>query len=282
MEQIIKTIAAKTIHLKPRAATSHKGQNGKILIIGGSEDYIGAPALVGMSAKAALRSGSDLVMVAAPEKVAWAINCISPDIITHKLKCRNFMPRNCHEILKLAEKADVVEIGNGISFTPGAKEFMRRTIKQLIQMNKKIVVDAAAIRVIRLQDLENCVLLPHAKELEALLENSSLARINQDNVGTNTIIIKGHPETTIISKSGVALNKNGNAGMTHGGTGDVLAGIVSALWSQGNDAFTSACAATFVNGKAADNLFKKKGFGFIASDLVEEIPNVLKSFQNRI
>jgi len=112
------------IMLKTRRKTSHKGDNGNALIIGGSENYIGAPALVGMAALATLRSGADLVTVAAPSKVAWAINCISPDIITRKIKCKNFTEENIPRVLDFASQADVVVIGNGISFTPGAQDFM--------------------------------------------------------------------------------------------------------------------------------------------------------------
>jgi len=267
------------IVLKPRRKTSHKGDNGTVLIIGGSEDYIGAPALVGMGALAVLRSGADLVTVAAPEKVAWAINTISPDLITKKIKCANFTCDNVHAVLELANKADVVEIGNGIALTPGAREFMQEIIAKV---KRPMVIDAAALRAIRVQDMLYSVMLPHAKELEALLENSGMTEKNlQANLGANVLVRKGHPNTVIISKDKSAMNTTGNAGMTHGGTGDVLAGITAGLIAQGNDLFAAACAAAFVNGKAAELLYKKKGFGYLASDLVAVIPEVLRRFQRQ-
>ena len=73
-----------------RDKNSTKGDFGKILIIGGSQDYVGAPELAANAALSILRSGSDWVTVAAPEKVAWAINTISPDIITKKIECDYF------------------------------------------------------------------------------------------------------------------------------------------------------------------------------------------------
>jgi len=270
-------IDAKNIRLKPRKKNSHKGQNGKVLIIGGSEHYVGAPALVGMAAMAVLRSGADLVTVAAPAKVAWAINCISPDLITKKIACANFTPKNVQEVLKLTKDADVIEIGNGIAFTPGAKEFMQRIIAKF---NKPLVLDAAALRVVRMQQLKNAVLLPHAKELKALLANSRIKEKDlQKNLGTNVLIKKGHPKTIIMSRTKTETNTTGNAGMTHGGTGDVLAGIVAGLISQGNDPFIACCAAAYANGKAADILYKQKGFGYLASDLVNMMPFMLKQFQ---
>ncbi len=275
----MKTLTSRDIVLKPRKKTSHKGDNGTVLVVGGSEDYIGAPALVGMAAMAVLRSGADLVTVAAPEKVAWAINTIAPDLITKKIKCNNFTPKNVPEILWLAEKADVVEIGNGISFTPGAAEFMWNVATHV---RRPLVLDAAALRVVRLQDVSGAVFLPHAKEFEALLENSNVAPNDvQKHLGANVLVKKGHPGTEIISRDKIAVSSTGNAGMTHGGTGDVLAGIVAGLMAQGNDAFRAACAAVFINGKAADVLYKKKGFGYLASDLVDVIPSVLKRFQRQ-
>ncbi|VVB81660.1 ADP-dependent (S)-NAD(P)H-hydrate dehydratase [uncultured archaeon] len=261
--------------LIPRKRSSHKGDNGVVLIIGGSEDYIGAPALVGMSALAVLRSGADLVYVAAPEKVAWAINRIAPDIITRKIKCRNFSQKNVTEVLKLAKNADVIEIGNGISLESG--KFMQEIIKKV---NKPLVIDAAALRVIRLQDVKNAVLLPHAKEFEALLKNSRLTRKSvQKHLNNNILVIKGHPKTVIMSKNKTAINTAGNAGMSHGGTGDVLAGIVAGLLAQGNDPFTSAKVAAYVNGRAGELLYKKLGFGYLASDLVKTFPSILKKYQ---
>ncbi|HLF54464.1 MAG TPA: NAD(P)H-hydrate dehydratase [Candidatus Nanoarchaeia archaeon] len=265
--------------LKPRKKSSHKGDNGNVVIIGGSEDYIGAPTLVGMAALATLRSGADLVTVIAPEKVAWAINCIAPDIITKKIPCKNFLQKNVKQVLQLTKNADVVEIGNGIAFTSGAKKFMQQVIKKI---KKPMVIDAAALRVIRIQDVRNSVLLPHAKEYEVLLKNSRLKGNVQKYLGNNILVKKGHPVTAIISKNKIAYNKTGNAGMTHGGTGDVLAGIVSALIAQGNDAFMSAYAAVYVNGKAAELLYKKMGFGYLASDLIQVIPQVLRKFQKQI
>ncbi|MBI4016629.1 MAG: NAD(P)H-hydrate dehydratase [Candidatus Aenigmarchaeota archaeon] len=267
-------------NLKPRRKTSHKGENGVVLVVGGSEDYTGAPALVGMGALAVLRAGADLVTVASPEKVAWSINCIAPDLITKKIKCANFTRKNTNEIMALVKKADVVGIGNGISFTQGAKEFMQDVVKKVVCLRKPLVIDAAALRVIKLQDVENAVLLPHAKELEALLNNSRLEESEiRNNIETNVLVKKGHPLTTIFCRKKTASIKSGNAGMTHGGTGDVLAGITAGLIAQGNDLFTSAQAACYVNGKTADVLYKKMGFGYLASDMVRTIPFVLKKFQ---
>jgi len=271
-------ITSSNIKLKPRRKTSHKGQNGIVTVIGGSEDYVGAPALVGMSALAVLRSGADLVHVIAPEKTAWAINCIAPDIITHKLPGRHFSFVHVKRTLELIKHADVVVIGNGITLTPGEIKFVKEIIKRA---NKPLVIDAAALRITRIQDVKNAVLLPHAGELETLLKNSKLTGASvQKTLGTNILVKKGHPRTEIISKRAIAINKTGHAGMTHGGTGDVLAGIIAALIAQGNEPYIAACAATYVNGKTAESLSKELGFGYLASDFISALPRVLKKFQH--
>lgn len=266
------------LRLKKRSKTSHKGQNGIVAVIGGSEDYIGAPALVGMSARAVLRAGADLVHVIAPEKTAWAINCIAPDLITHKLPGKHFSTAHVKKILELIKNADVVVIGNGITLTSCEREFIKEIVKRA---NKPLVIDAAALRVVKVQDLKRAVLLPHAGELEELLSNSKLTIGKlQKHLNDNVLVKKGHPATEIISKNRKAVNTTGHPGMTHGGTGDVLAGIIAALIAQGNDPFTASWAAAYANGKAAELLAKEFGVGYIASDLILAIPRILKKMQN--
>ena len=93
--------------LKKRELESHKGENGKVLVIGGSNDYVGAPALVGL---AALRTGVDIVVVAAPEKAAWVINSYSPDLIVKKFEGDFFNWDNVKDVIELANDFDVIEI----------------------------------------------------------------------------------------------------------------------------------------------------------------------------
>jgi len=92
----MKFISKKNIILPTRKKQSHKGQNGKVLVIGGSRDYVGAVALAGL---AALRSGADWVTIAAPEKVGYAINAISPDLVVKKYKGDDFCVNRAKDIL---------------------------------------------------------------------------------------------------------------------------------------------------------------------------------------
>ena len=261
------------LKLPRRKAASHKGQNGRVLAIGGSGDYVGAIALAGL---AALRSGVDIVVVAAPEKTAWAVNCLSPDLITKKFSGKYFTQKHAGDIIKLSKSFDVVLIGNGLGLRNETKEFVRKVVKSV---KCPLVIDADAIKALRIQDICNAIITPHFGELEILLGNSKIGKNEiQKYVNGNVILLKG-PTDTIISKSKVVFNKTGNAGMTKGGTGDVLAGLCAGYLAQSHDLFQSACNAAYINGMIGDILLKKKkGFTYLSSDMVGEIGRVAEKF----
>lgn len=260
---------------------NRKGQNGRVLIIGGSQNYAGAPALAGL---AALRCGADLVTIAAPEKVAWAINTYSADLMTCKMKGADFGKKHFPELYTLVETNTVPLIGNGLS------QKAQILIKLFIQkIQKPMVLDAGALRVVDIRKLRNCILTPHLDELRSLLENAGypftakelehiyrsnphkLLKLIQGIIGSNVLLLKG-PIDYIISKNKIVQNRTGNPGMSKGGTGDVLAGLCAGFLAQSGKLFESAVAAAYMNGLAGDILLKrKKGYSFLASDIAEEI-----------
>ncbi|MBI2145604.1 NAD(P)H-hydrate dehydratase [Candidatus Woesearchaeota archaeon] len=267
------------MRLRKRDSNSRKGDNGRVLVIGGSIDYVGAAYLAGM---AAFRSGADLVHVAAPEKAAWALNCLSADLITKKFRGNFFTTAAINELVSMSKKFDVTVIGNGIGKGVKTLNFAAAACRKITRPK---VIDADAISAIKLQDVQNSVITPHAGEYLVLMRNSNcdgnfgqLQKI----IGSNVVVLKGHVDkklgrvNVIISKDDVAYSKGGNPGMTVGGTGDVLAGLIAGLMAQHNDPLTSAKAALYANGKAADKLLAKYGYGFTASDLLEEAPQALK------
>lgn len=275
--------------LMERKKTSHKGENGYVLMIGGSEDYVGAVTLAGL---AALRTCCDSVTVAAPEKVAWAINCHSPDLITKKIKGgTHFTIKNAKEMVKFAEKFDAVLIGNGI--TRRADKFCQYFIKK---SQKLKVVDADALKSMSFKEFHNSVLTPHEAELEMMLVNSNkeflLPKLRESNAkekaeilqgnlryflqNDNVLLVKG-PTDIVISKNKIAYNRTGNQGMTKAGTGDVLAGLVVGFLAKTEDPFKSALAGAYINGFIGDALLKrKKGYSFIASDIIEDLSRISK------
>jgi len=268
-----------------RKKTSHKGENGSVLIIGGSEEYVGAVALAGL---AALRAGCDLVTIAAPEKVAWTINRYSPDLISHKLKAA-FTVKLAKELVKYADSFDAILIGNGI--TRKADKFVHYFIKKSPTMK---VIDADALKGLSFKDFSNAILTPHETELEMMLVNSSkeflLPKLRESNAkekaeilqgnlryflqNNNVLLVKGATDL-ILSRNKIAYNRTGNQGMTKGGTGDVLAGLVAGFLAKSHDMFKSAVAAAYINGFVGDQLLKKKkGYCFIASDILHDLGNI--------
>ena len=280
-------ITKSQISLPKRRESSHKGDNGLVLAVGGSKDFVGAVALAGL---AALRSGVDLVKVIAPEKVAWAVNAYSPDLMTMKLKAEYFKPSHFSDVKNSMERFDVLLIGNGIGLRYETKKFCKKLIKSI---KKFEVIDADAIKAISMDDAKNSIITPHSKELEYFLKNSKIKKniistINDEKnlikkskliqkttqkflYRNNIILLKGRIDA-IISKNKIFYNKTGNAGMTKGGTGDVLAGLCAGYLAQSKDLLQSAVNAAYFNGLIGDILLKKKkGFTYLASDMVEEI-----------
>jgi ADP-dependent NAD(P)H-hydrate dehydratase / NAD(P)H-hydrate epimerase len=274
--------------LMDRKKTSHKGENGSALIIGGSEEYVGALTLASL---AALRAGCDLVTIAAAEKVAWIVNSYAPDIITHKVKTGNFTVKTAKELIKYADRFDAVLIGNGI--TRKADKFCNHFIKKSPALK---VIDADALKSLSFKDFSNAILTPHEAELELMLINShkefllpklkmgnakEKAEILQGNLryflqNNNVLVVKGATDI-IISRNKIAYNRTGNQGMTKGGTGDVLAGLTVGFLAKSKDLFKSAVAASYINGFIGDQLNKKKkGYAFIASDILADLENISK------
>ena len=297
----MKYISKKDIILPKRKKSSKKGDNGKVLVIGGSKTYIGAVSLAGL---AALRSGVDWVTIAAPEKVAWCVNALSPDIVSVKLKGNFFSSKHTNKIRKLAKKYDVVLIGNGMGLNKETIKFNKQIIKKIKILK---VIDADGIKAISTADLENSIITPHIKELQIFMENSKINEImikrsikekdiemkakiirktikllgvknNNKNFfeNNNVLLLKGKIDI-IISNDLTFFNKTGNAGMSKAGTGDVLAGLCAGFLAQSKDLMQSAVNAAYFNGLIGDILLKKKkGFTYLASDMVEEIKKILK------
>lgn len=273
------------LSLPPRRRAAHKGDYGRVLVIAGSEKYPGAAALAASAALSVLRSGADLVTVMAPEKVAWAVNCLVPDIITIKLKGTHFTANHAAAVIREAVCHDVVLIGPGIGQQSG--QFIRHVCRSIPQPK---VIDADAIKAVCIQDVQNAVFTPHHKEYEILLQNSRLNYgVRKDGVrkalGRNVILLKG-PIDVIMSKTKIAHNKTGNPVMAKGGTGDVLAGLCAGFLAQMKpdtrkgtaryDLFKAACMAAYLNGAVGDYLLKKRGRTFIAGDIISNLHNVWK------
>ncbi|MGD6805533.1 MAG: NAD(P)H-hydrate dehydratase [Candidatus Bathyarchaeia archaeon] len=275
--------------VKPRSLTGHKGDFGRLLVIGGSEVYSGAPTLVSL---AAMRTGVDLVYLATPEKNAYEISSMSPDLITVKLEGDNLNPANMETLKPYIQAVDVVAMGPGLGLKPETQEFVKACIDAVEKAGKPLLLDADGLKAFAKfkRPLKvPLVLTPHAGEyailtgetlpedttklVEAIMKNAK--KLNA------TILVKGKVDL-ICDKERSKLNFTGNPGMTVGGTGDVLGGIVAGLMAQHVDPFEAAVAGAFVNGAAGDFVAREIGYHMVATDIIDWIPKVLEDPMSHI
>lgn len=254
-----------------RREDSHKGENGKVLIIAGSKDYTGAAVLTSLACEAVLRAGADLVVACCPEKVGWVVNTYLPDAIVKKFETNHFQQKHAEKIIPDSENFDSILIGPGLS--EKSEQFIKKIIEQT---NTRKVIDATAIKLADLNKVNNSIFTPHQKEFEILLENSDLTKDNfTEHLKNNVILLKG-AEDKIFNQNQQAKNTTGNSVMTKGGTGDVLAGLAAGFAAQGYSLFESACKAAYINGAVGDYLKKEKGVTYTAQDVVKNIHQVYK------
>jgi len=258
-----------------RDPTSHKGENGEVLVIGGGP-YTGAPSL---SARSALRTGADLVRVACPETVARTVQGYSADLIVRGLPGDRIGPAHVDRALELAAGNDVVVVGPGLGDGDGTREFVRRFLSRY---DGRAVVDADALRVVPEVDTDaELICTPHQGELVGMGgetaddpdERAALVRSFAAEIG-HTLLVKGAKDV-VTDGDAVRLNRTGNPGMTVGGTGDVLAGAVGALAAV-TDPFHAAAVGTYVNGLAGDAAADDMGYGLVATDLIDRIPEAMR------
>ena len=265
---------------------SHKGENGRVLVIGGGP-YTGAPALSGL---AALRTGADLVFIATPKETARIIATYSPNLIVKPLThSNNITIDDADTIMKILDFVDTVVIGPGIGKSQETNEAVNILVPSIIQSKLPLVIDADALTSLqsKYDILKNTstIITPHAGEFaqftgestpESLPQKISIIEHWAKKLGIN-IFLKGSID--ILSNGTLTkLNDVHNEAMTVGGTGDVLAGIIAALLSKKTHPMNAMRIAAFLNGYAGNIAFEKKSYGLCATDIIEEIPSVLKNY----
>jgi NAD(P)H-hydrate epimerase len=267
---------------KPRPSESHKGDFGRLLVLGGSEVFSGAPTFV---AQAALRTGVDLAYLAAPEKTAYAISSMSPDLITIKLAGDHLNLSNVSELKEHVETCNAVVLGPGLGLHDETCEAVSAIIDIVERAGKPLLLDADGLKAFasfKRKLKVPLVLTPHAGEYAILTGRKlpetlpqKVTEVQKAAAKLNAVILlKGHVD--IISDGNrFKLNFTGNPGMTVGGTGDVLSGVVGAFLAQKVDPFEASVAGAFVNGAAGDFVFQEIGPHMVASDLIDWIPHVL-------
>jgi NAD(P)H-hydrate epimerase len=236
-------------------------------------------------AQAALRTGVDLAYLAAPEKTAYAISSLSPDLITIKLAGNHLNRSNLSELKEYIETCNAVVMGPGLGLHDETCEAVKVIVEAVERAGKPLLLDADGLKAFasfKRKLKVPLVLTPHAGEYAILtsrkLSDSVAERASEVQKAAAklnaVILLKGRVDIVSDGKL-VKLNFTGNPGMTVGGTGDVLSGVVGAFLAQHVDPFEAAVAGAFVNGAAGDFVFQEKGAHMVASDLFNWIPHVL-------
>ncbi len=248
---------------KPRS-TSHKGQNGQLLIFAGSK-YYHAPLI--LSAKIASKF-VDLVFIYTTEENRNLLKKLRSDLA-------DFIPVTDETLDKYAKRSDCILMGPGVGRSESAKNKMKEIINNY--SSKKFLLDADALNLLDSKILdERFVVTPQSGEFKRFfsVDESNKMGIEMTKKYGCTIVLKGRVDY-ICSPKKCKENHAGNAGMTKGATGDVLAGVIASLMTK-NGNFLAASAGTFLNGLAGDRLKEKVSYWYNASDLVEEIPKARK------
>ncbi len=270
--------------LPKRDPESHKKQNGVITIIGGSEKYIGAPAL---SALGAFRTGADLVFLVVPKDIRLIVNSFMPDFITIPGTENELCKKDGIDVFNDERLQDsTLVVGPGMENTEKTRELLEYLLSRKIRRN--IVIDAGALSSLTETQLEllknhNTVLTPHKGELFNVFATKLDISLSEQKrkLGElakkwqTTILLKGHIDI-IANKHFVRINRTGHPGMTVGGTGDILTGIVASILAITNSPFTSACLGAYISGKAGEEIAQKYGDGLMSSDISKCIHSVIK------
>jgi len=269
--------------IPPRKASSRKGDNGTVLVIGGSYIYHGAPIL---SSIAALRCGTDLVYTSVPKINVAATRSISPNLIVLPLVDQKLTRGAVNKLLGMIPRnLNSATIGMGLAIQE--KNSLLHLVKSLLDKDVRLSLDASALipDVLPLLSNKNVVVTPHAGEFKRLFgepppnsqkERISLVEKKAKEFGI-TVLLKGATDVISDGKKTFLYTKKIPA-MTVGGTGDVLSGLTAGMLAKNRNSLESAASATFINGLAGKAVQKKFGLHMTSMDLLEEIPNVMKPF----
>ena len=267
---------------RARRRNSRKGENGRVLVVGGSYLYHGAPLL---SALGASKVGVDLVYLAVPNVIAAPIRAYSPTFIVLPLPDAKLTVGCVNRLLKWLPEVDAAVVGPGLG--KQKTDGMKKLVRELALKGVKVVLDADALRVEVTQEVAGkpSVLTPHqgefkrvfSKELDEKLESRATALKETAAQAKTTILLKGAVDI-ISDGTRVAFNRTGTPAMTVGGTGDVLAGVVAAFLALGAEPFAAAAAGAYINGLAGEAAEKELGLHITAVDVAGKIPYVLKRF----
>ena len=248
-------------HLPIHKIDAHKGDRGRVLIIGGSTGFTGA---VCMAADSALKSGAGLITAVVPCSLNHIFEIKLTEVMTLPLEDNDgtFVVNSAKKALEFGLNCDCVAIGPGAGVNAGTKEIVSEFV---LNYNKKLVLDADALNVLA-QDTSilkkskcDIIITPHAGEMSRLTGKTIEEIVgNKEKTATEfakefgvNVLLKGK-DTVITNGKDVFINPTGNNGMAKGGSGDVLTGICASFAAQGPDCFNAGVLGAYIHGLAGD------------------------------
>jgi ADP-dependent NAD(P)H-hydrate dehydratase / NAD(P)H-hydrate epimerase len=281
-QQLIQGTTIRSI-LGRRAADSHKGNTGHMLVIAGSTGKTGAAA---MCAASALRAGAGLVTLGVPESLNPILESLVVEAMTLPLPDRGtglLLEEAFDAIVQAAVAKQSLALGPGLGTASHTRNLTARIIREI---DLPMVIDADGLNNLAghtggLKIRKNAtVLTPHPGEMARLTGLSTL-EIQKDRLAavrhlageTGTHVVLKGARTVVAEPDGrVWINPTGNPGMAAGGMGDVLTGLIAGLLAQGCPASEACRAGVYLHGLAADMLAQKMSRGFLATEVMRKVP----------
>ncbi len=268
--------------LPDRNPWGHKGDFGKLLLLCGSRGYTGAAFFAAMGA---LRSGAGLVFLGVPESIYGieAVKLNEPVIFPLPDADGRLSADAVPEILSRLPRMDAVLVGPGLGQSEGTLAVVRAVLEKA---ECPVVVDADGINVLRAhRDLlrgrkSPTILTPHDGEFARLggiigEDRMAAAAALADDLGC-VVLLKGH-ETCVTDGVNGYINPTGNPGMAVGGSGDVLAGVITALLGAGLPPLEAAACGAWLHGAAGDRCAAELGqYGMLPTDMLSALPRLMK------
>jgi NAD(P)H-hydrate epimerase len=267
---------------------SHKGSFGHVLVVGGSVGKTGAGAMAGLGAA---RAGAGLVTLAVPASLHDLMELKLTEVMTEPLpetSEQTVAATAMRRLRTLLEGKQALALGPGLSTQ---KETQRVVLQLVASTQCPLVLDADAVNCLAgslgvlAKAKAPVILTPHPGEMGRLLgcgpgkiqgQRLEVAQRFSKKYGV-ILLLKGARSLISDPEGRLAINSSGNPALASGGTGDVLTGLIAGFLAQGFSPFDATCLATYCHGRAADRLEVRLGDrGMLATDLLEEIPVVLK------
>lgn len=255
--------------LPRRRKTAHKGNHGRLLLIGGGA---GMPGAIRLAAEAALHAGAGTVTVATLPEHVQQVLATRPELMGRAVAGPD-------ELAPLLADADVIGIGPGL----GQDEWARGLLELAVASDKPLIADADALNLLAVQPIKRkrWILTPHPGEAARLAgPGYSAADIQRDRIAAAARLIERYAAVVVLKGAGSVVGRNGdvpwfcdkgNPGMAAPGMGDVLTGVIAAIAGQCGDLFDAARAGVLVHAAAGDDAAQGGERGVLASDLFPHI-----------